>query len=50
MYSQGTMIRGYQQEGALSLSLCPVVCLSKTLQLLDETHEGVEDSCNVLER
>lgn len=50
MYNQGTMTRGYQQEGMLSLSLCPVLCLSKTLQLLDERHEGVGDNCNVLER
>lgn len=38
------MIWGYEREDIPSLSPCPVIGLSKILQLSDEAHEGAGDN------
>lgn len=49
VFNQGIMARGYKREDTPSLSPYPVISLSKTAQLSDETHEGAGDNCKVLE-
>lgn len=50
VYNQGLMTRGYETENTPSLSSYPVISLSKTSQLTDETREEAGDNCNVFSK
>lgn len=50
VYNQGLMTRGYETENTPSLSSYPVISLSKTSQLTDETREEAGDNCSVFSK